>query len=455
MQNPPDVGFLLDVEVEYGYGGHSIFAPSGSAMWLYCSGSLIANLLEEDDGCYEAAEGTVAHEVAEEWLRSGVKPVHRLGEVVWLQERPGKPVYEVEIDEVMLDFVEEYVHWCQCLPGKHYVETRVYFTQLMPRQTFDEEGNALPEGDDREFVPQGGTADHCACIFETDDEPATLIISDFKYGKGIYVEVVGNTQGMLYALGFFYEWDWLYNFQRIIIRIGQPRMANFAEWEVSREELLAFAEIVRDRAAAAWQVDAPRRVSEKGCRWCKAKYDCAAYAVAVDALAYAELETLENEVDLETMSLMKARLREQYKLHTATTSRLTHEEMVAMLKFRKPMEAYFESLFNKLTEDAKDGVKIPGKKLAESRSYRQWKNPSLAADHLEFLGVPRDHIFKTEIASPAQLEEALRKVAKIDKKLIPGLLEGYIYQPPGKATLVDDNDPRPEFGDMDDGAWDE
>lgn len=452
MQNPPDTRFLIDVMVEYGYGGHSIFAPSGSAMWLYCSGSLIANLLEEDDGSFEAAEGTVAHELAEQWLRSGVKPVQRLGEVVWIQESPGKPVYEVEIDEVMLDFVEEYVQWCQCLPGQHYVETRVYFTQLMPTLVIINE-----DGDEEEvpFVPQGGTADHAACIFATEDELATLIISDFKYGKGVFVEVQNNTQGMLYALGFFYEWDWLYNFQRIIIRIGQPRMANFAEWEVTREELLEFAEMVRDRAAAAWQVDAPRRVSEKGCRWCKAKYDCAAYAVAIDAIAYAELETLESEVDTETMSFMKDRLRAQYKLNTAATSRLSHEEMVSILKFRKPMEAYFEALFNKLTEDAKDGVKIPGKKLAEARSYRQWKNPSKIADHAEFLGVPRDKIFKTEIVSPAQLEEMLRKEAKIDKKLIPGLLEGYIYQPPGKATLVDDNDPRPEFGDMDEGAWDE
>lgn len=445
MQNPPDTKFLIDVMTEYGNGGHSIFAPSGSAMWLYCSGSLIANLLEEDDGSYEAAEGTVAHELAEDWLRTGIKPVHRLGEVVWIQERPGKPVYEVEIDEVMLDFVEEYVHWCQCLPGFHYIETRVYFTQLMPAVEVIEgdEVTSLP------FVPQGGTADHCACM------PGVLIISDFKYGKGVFVEVRNNTQGMLYALGFFYEWDWLYDFQRIIIRIGQPRMANFAEWEITREELLAFAEYVRERAAAAWRIDAPRRVSEKGCRWCKAKHECAAYAVALDAIAYAELDTLDDEIDAETMSMMKARLREQYKLKTAATSRLTHEEMVSILRFRKPFEAYFEAVFVKLTEDAKNGSKIPGKKLAEARTYRQWRNPGKLAEHAEFLGVPRDKLFKTEIVSPAQLEDLLRTEAKIDRKLIPGLLEGYIYQPPGKATLVDDNDPRPDFTNIDEGAWDE
>lgn len=444
MINPPDSKFLIALMREYGNGGHSIFAPSGSAMWLYCSGSLIANLLEEDEGSYEAAEGTVAHGLAEDWLRTGIRPDHRLGETVVIQEADDKPAYHVEVDEVMMDFVEEYVNWCACLPGEHFVETRVYFTDLMPPANPDDE----PEFQ-FDFVPQGGTADHAACM------PGLLIISDFKYGKGVYVEVVGNTQGMLYALGFFYEWDWLYDFQTIVIRIGQPRMANFAEYTVTRAELLEFAEHVRERAAAAWAIDAPRRVSEKGCRWCKAKYDCAAYAVAVDALAYADLDTLMNEVDAETMSFMKARLREQYKLHTAATSRLSHEEMVSILRFRKPMEAYFEALFEHLVKEAKDGVSIPGKKLAESRSYRQWRNPGKVAEHLEWLGLKRDSIFSTEINSPAKLEELLRKEAKYDKKLIPGLLEKYIYQPPGKATLVDDNDPRPAMGDIDEGAWDE
>lgn len=440
---PDDQKLLLDIMSEYGGGGHSIFSPSGSAMWLYCSGSLIANLLEDDDGSYEAAEGTVAHELAEQWLRSGVKPTHRIGEEVWIHERPGKPVYEVMIDEVMLDWVEEYVNWCICLPGKHYVESRVYFTQLMPQANPGDESSPVP------FVPQGGTADHAAC------SPGRLVISDFKYGAGVFVNVEGNTQGVMYALGFFYEWDWLYDFQEITIRIGQPRMFNFSEWTLSREELLRYAEDIREGAKRAWQVDAPRRVGEKACRWCKAKYDCAAYAVAIEALASADIEVLTDEADAETMSMMKSKLKERYKLRTADTSSLSIDEMSAMLDYQKVVASYFDAIRNKLTSEAKDGVYVPGKKLAAGRSSRDWKNPGKAAEHLEFLGIARSDIYRTEVVTPAVAEDLLRKQVKIGRKSLPSVLGEYVYSQPGRPTLVDDKDPRPSFERIDDDVWDD
>lgn len=439
--------FLRRLMQEFAEAGHSIFAPSGSAMWLSCAGSLIANLLEEDNGSWEAAEGTVAHELAECWLRTGVKPDHRLGETVVIQEGPEKPAYSVTIDEIMLDWVEDYVNWCAVLPGDHYIEEKVWFTDLMPVANPDEP-EAL-EGDYLPFVQQGGTADHAACV------PGHLVISDLKYGKGVYVETHGNTQARLYALGFFYEWDWLYDFQTITVRIGQPRLHNWGEWTITRDELLAFGEEVRAAAAEAWQINAPRRVTRKGCQWCKAKPDCAAFAVAIDALAYAELETLDQTVDAEAMSMMKARLRDEYRMHTAETSRLSHDEMVRILEFRKPVESFFQKLDEVLTREALDGQVIRGKKLSAGRSFRQWHNPEDAAELALFLGLDEKDIYTVEVISPAQMEEKLRKVTKYDRKVIPGLIQKQVYSPPGKPTLVDDTDPRPALSNSDEGVWDD
>ena len=439
--------FLRRLMQEFAEAGHSIFAPSGSAMWLSCPGSLIANLLEEDSGSWEAAEGTVAHELAESWLRTGVKPDHRIGETVVIQEKPETPAFSVTIDEIMLDWVEDYVNWCAVLPGDHYIETKVWFTDLMPVANPDEpealEGEYLP------FVKQGGTADHAACY------DGHLIISDLKYGKGVFVETHGNTQARLYALGFFHEWDWLYDFQKITVRIGQPRLHNWGEWTITREELLAFGEEVRAAAAEAWQIDAPRRVTRKGCQWCKVKADCAAFAVAIDALVYAELDALGLVMSAEAMSMMKARLRDEYRMYTAETSRLSHDEMVQILAYRKPVESFFQRLDEQLTREALDGQAIRGKKLSAGRSFRQWHNPEKAAEHALFLGLDEKEIYTIEVISPAQMEEKLRKVAKYDRKVIPGLIQKQVYSPPGKPTLVDDNDPRPALSHSDEGVWDD
>lgn len=440
---------LVRIMEEYGFGGHSIFAPSGSAMWLFCSGSLIANLLEEDNGSFEAAEGTVAHECAEQWLKSGIKPVHRLGEVVEVCEGEGKPTWRITIDEVMLDYVEEYVTWCQWEEGDHFVEQRVYFTQLMPPANTDELDED-PLADPVPFVPQGGTADHAAC------RPKILVISDFKYGEGIWVDAVGNPQGLLYALGFFYEWDWKYHFEKIVIRIGQPRMGNWSTWEITRQELLDFAEFVRIRAALAWRLNAPRRVSAKGCQWCKVKYNCTAMMVTLDNLAYAEMDLLNDELGYDDMSLIRERLRDEFHMHTAEVSRLSDADLVRILDFKKPIEQWFKDIQTRLEDRASGGRSVAGMKLVEGRSNRDWKNQKRTLDHLIFLGLSENDIYEErKMKSPNQIEETLRKVAKFDRKSVEVAMSGYSYKPPGRPTLVKDDDPRVSIGDMDDGVWED
>lgn len=448
MQNPTyDKSFLTRLMEEYAGGGHSIFAPSGSAMWLYCSGSLIANLLEEDEGSFEAAEGTVAHELAEQWLKSGVKPKHRLGEFVTVSEGEGKPSYLIQIDEVMMDYVEEYVLWCQMNEGDHFVETRVFFTKLIPPANADELEED-PLADEVPFAAQGGTADHACC------QPGVLIISDLKYGKGIFVDAVNNTQARIYALGFFYMWDWKYNFQKIIIRIGQPRLDNWGVWEITREELLAFADFVQERAKAAWQLNAPRRVSRKGCQWCKVKANCTALAVTLESLVYAELDDLEKELEVDDMSLIREALRAEFKMHTANLTRLSNVDMVKILEFRKPIEDWFKDIQTHLEGESNDGRPVPGMKLVEGRSNRDWSRPKKVIEHLKFIGMPeKDMYTEPELKSPAQMEEALKKTLKLDRKTVGVILSGYDYKPPGKPTLVRDDDPRAALGDVDEGIW--
>ncbi len=94
---------------EHEAGGHSVFAPSSSAMWLTCSGSLLANLAAKDSAGFEAAEGTVAHSAGEDWLKTEERPDHLVGDIVEVDE--GDEVFHIEITTEMLDYVQQYVDW--------------------------------------------------------------------------------------------------------------------------------------------------------------------------------------------------------------------------------------------------------------------------------------------------------------------------------------------------------
>jgi hypothetical protein len=154
--------------------GHSVFSPSSSKMWLTCSGSLIPNVLADDETSVEAAEGTVAHDVAREWLQTGKRPHHRIGTVDTVDG------HDIEIDDEMLAYVGDYVTMVQELETdavEFLTETRVDFSNLTP----------IPD--------QGGTADNIAIvqIISPGPEPEyEIVVTDLKYGKGVRVIARGQ-----------------------------------------------------------------------------------------------------------------------------------------------------------------------------------------------------------------------------------------------------------------------
>jgi hypothetical protein len=414
-------------------GGHSIFSPSSSAMWLWCAGSLLPNLTAKDDAGEEAAEGTVAHHVAEHWLKTGVRPKHLVGTTM---EVDG---WTIEITNSMLDYVELYVDWCMECEGDHYTETKVWFSDLTP----------IPK--------QGGTSDHGAIFGRT------ITVTDLKFGKGVIVyaaedlnepawcwrdefdnpiKLNGNTQALLYAYGFYRslskaERD---DIKYIRIRICQPRLGHFQTWETTVGQLLDFAAWVKERAALAWQENAPRRVSEKGCQWCRVKGTCAAFAAAMEELngsvfddVETSIERMEEVKDALEVGLYAPKLLPPGELSTLHLSRL--------VAYRGIVESWFRDVEAELDRRALRGEPVPGQKLVEARTNRVFKNQKAAERFLHKQGVDTLSLYKLSFASPAQAEDALVEAGFRRGEAVK-LLAPHVDKPRGRATLVPLSDPR-------------
>lgn len=393
-------------------GGHSVFSPSAAHRWRKCTASLRASLrvfllsaLEagrsysdaEEDGAgsgsnFFSVEGTAAHYLAERWLKSGKKPVKLLGKTF---KRDG---IEIVFDEEMFDHVERYVEWCRLLgEGFRAVETRVELGDIFP----------IPD--------QGGTCDH----IHYSRINRTLTITDLKYGKGVWVYAENNDQGQLYALGALAYLALLYGdlppIDRVVIRIAQPRLDHFDEWEVSLDELWGFADETRQKAAEAWSPKAVYSPSEKVCRFCPAKATCKALAEEVEDLIADAFGGKPSGPDVEI----------------PVPGMTTVAQRAETLRWRPTIDAWMKAIAQDLFDRADAGDDIPNFKIVEGRHSRKWRDPKAAAEWLDFLGLDEKQIWSRSLVSPHQAELALKKI-KVGKSAVA--ME--VTSTPGPRTLA-------------------
>lgn len=450
--------------------GHSVFSPSGGEMTMTCEESLYLNAIAEDKQTYEAAEGTVAHAMAEEWLKDGERPDHRVGETFEVNG------FEIEVDDEMLSFVGDFVKLCEReAEGAEHSESESHtdVSHLTP----------IPD--------QGGTMDFRA-IF-----PGYLTVVDLKYGKekveAFYFDDDGkrciNKQLGVYASGSFREWDWLYHFEQIKIVISQPRLPQpVSEVVITREELLEFEEFAKERWARTWKPrdQLTRTPSVKGCRWCAVRANCSALYLflsqATDVFSSFDEDgdIIEGEFEEVNYDNKQLALANDTILDTLEPSPfpnvpdprdLSTKAMAKLLRYRKLMENFFNSIERELLDRAiSHEEEIPWWKLVEGRSIRRM------VDDTEFIvetvaewGLKKSDLYKTVMLSPAELERELhtrlnkgkkpREKGRVSLEKVKTMIEekGLTVKPPGQKTLAAESDNRstlPKDGDVFD-VWNE
>ena len=407
--------------------GHSIFGPSSSPMYLNCAGSLIPNILAPDDSGEDAAYGTVGHAVTELWSKQGKAAAKKLIGTTQTVNNGGVD-YVIEIDDDMLVHVRSCIDWNEFLPGDHYHEVHVDFSDLTP----------IPN--------QGGTADFLAIT------QGRMVVCDYKFGKGHIVYAFNNTQLMLYAYGALLRFGIDYDIDEIEIRIAQPRLDHFDEWIISRKDLMEFAKWAKERMAAAWVINAPRTPGDKQCQWCKVKTTCVANLKMQSDLMLAVFDDIGAPVTEEQMLDLKDDLEFHQMFEPVKAVTLSTADMAFLLQYRGMVERWWGALADELLRRALGGENVPGYKLVESRSHRKFKSVLDTVTALAEHGIKRSELITEELASPADVEKLLRKVG-VRAKDIPALLASLVTKPPGKPTLASVADKRPALADHSEEAF--
>lgn len=226
-------------------GAHSVLGPSSAERWLNCPGSTGSGQSEY------AAEGTAAHTLSE-WAR-----VEGKSAAAWKGKTLQVGEYQFKVGKNMIDSVDTFVaEAAKEGPGPALIEERVSIDELVPTAF--------------------GTLDHGRL------RDGWCSIKDFKHGKGVVVNAKENEQMKLYALGTFFKYRWLYEFDTFVLSICQPRVQHFDEWEVSLGHLLQWGYDEVRMGARRVHPDA-QRVAGPWCKFCGHKDTCsvrAAYKVS-------------------------------------------------------------------------------------------------------------------------------------------------------------------------------
>lgn len=382
---------------------HADLSASAAYRWMACGGSVRLSRGKPNRSSPYAIEGAVAHIVGERCLTN---PKLDIDSFVGLEIKEPESKELVEITQEMADNVSIYTNYCKSLmrPGSMWwVERKFSLATLDPPDDMY------------------GTSDFP--VYEPAER--VLEIVDLKYGQGVTVEVEENEQEMYYALGavMAIQAEERLPIERVKITIVQPRIPHIngpiRSWEISIEELLAFADRLLVLARRALSPDAPL-VPGDHCRFCPVAGECPALSRHAGAIAQVEFDDI---VDV-----------------PPSPETLPAEVLAHILDNLDILTAWANAVRANALARLEQGQPVPGYKAVPKRASRKWINPEEVAERLDALGFTQEQVIEQKVRSVAQLEKKVgpAKFGKMiggAKDLIEKVSSGY--------TLAPDADVRP------------
>lgn len=234
---------------------HAKLSASGSSIWLKCPGSIrLSEGIPSTTSKY-AEEGTLAHDLAAKILL--------------------KESFNIEdFDPRMIDHVLTYTNYVESIPRDVIlIEHKFDISHLYPDMF--------------------GTSD-CTIY---NKETSTLQVIDLKFGQGVFVDVVDNSQLMYYALGAYEEMP--YHIENVTMTIVQPR---FKSDELIRSHTIHAADLIDfslDLVEGAKKTEDENAPLVRGfhCKFCPAKKVCPEFSKTSEEMAKSVFSALPIEED--------------------------------------------------------------------------------------------------------------------------------------------------------------
>jgi len=375
---------------------HALLSASGSTQWMECPAS--ARLQEglPDETSVYAREGTLAHELAEIVLKVDLK---KMTMAKYREELEVLKKHELYNDS-MLDPVMDYVNYVK----QQYTEAgRIDKAAMILIET---------RFDLRDYVEMGfGTSD-AAIVYAP-----LLEVIDLKFGAGKEVKAENNTQLMYYALGVLVSLSAMANrIETVKLTIVQPRMSNIDSWEISKADLLKWAEeVLKPKAIEAYRGDGPQ-VPGDWCQFCKVRPRC-------KALHDLAMENVRRDFEEQDDPRL-----------------INDDELLTLYQNADFITKFLTDVKATVLKEALAGKKWEGYKLVEGKSNRQITDEAQALLILKGELYTTDEIANVKIKGLGDLEKLLKKAG------FNSLLGHLVVKPAGAPTLVDENDKRELYG---------
>lgn len=361
---------------------HAILSPSSAKRWIHCTPSaLLAEAAGSKSSVY-AEEGTLAHEIAEhaltQYLNGSYDPI--IDEALPIKDEHLKnPLFSID----MANYIRDY---CDYVIGENYEMQKAdgLSEMFLERKV-----------DITDYAPDSfGSVD----ITLVSDK--TIHIIDLKYGAGVKVFADHNEQTMLYALGAL-KAAASKDITNIRMTIAQVRLDHYDTFEMSKGELLDWAEKVLKPAAKAAIQGKGKQVIGSWCGFCPVKAQCRAQRDAILA-----------DFDEKPEPLL-----------------LSDEEIVDLIGKIDTYKSWIESVNKYVYDRAIQGYKWEGYKLVAGRSSRVIKDEAKIRQALlnEFL---EDEVLNIKLKGIGDLEKL------VGKKVFSARFGDAIESRPGAPKLV-------------------